>query len=149
MNQKTKNTIAIILLSLLAIHALIGLISIVPSLVTLGINSVILSLAAKIFCLFPIAMSIVLLIKKESKKIAKVRFFIIYAVGTYMAYTPGLTDTGANKDTVGIIISIVTVVIFLITLFKFIPGNKMELKTFLGPSDNEADDEEDENTEEE
>ena len=142
MNQKTKSTIAIIIFALIALYNVVGIITAIPAMVSVGIDSVIVSFISKLFCIFPAVMSIVFILKNQPKKIAKFRFFIIYAIGIYIPYS----NSASQPDSVGVYIAIASAVLFLIALFKLAPGPKMYLKHVLGGEESK---EYDENTEEE
>ena len=141
MKKKTKSTIAVAIFALISLYSVAGLIAVIPSVVSAGIDSAILIIASKIFCLFPAIMSIVFTVKNQPKKIAKFRFLVIFAIGTYIPFSGSTQVDPVNSG-----IAIASVVLFLIALFKFAPGPKMYLKHVLGGEESKA---YDEDTEEE
>ena len=133
MKQKTKSKLAIIIFAILSLYGVYGIITSIPALASAGIDAVIVLLASRFFCIFPALMSIIFIRKRQAKKIAKFRFFIIYAIGTYMPYS----KVTFESDPVGCTIAILSVIVFTATLFKLAPGPKMYLKHVLGGEESE------------
>ena len=140
MNKKTRDTLAIVIFALLALYCIIGAVKVIASMSEMSSDSVMLQLIAKAACLFPLVVSIVLILKNKPEKIAKIRFVAIFTAGTYIPFAPGIRAEALPVGSPAVTFAVATIALFCAVLFYLIPSNKDSMASVFGPSGDDADD---------